>query len=901
MEQEKAREMQEKMPLISMNTLSDALNKVQGIFQNLPSPDYLDGFQKWLKNRTEEWEKTALRVGIVGITSAGKSTFVNALAGEDILPRGAQPTSGVLVVCRRSSQRKLSVMFRDKSKYEFVAAECTPLWVARYGDESENPNNEQNVMELRLDLPKLAIPEQYEVIDSPGLDAFGLEGHEELTLRTLVPLVDLVLFLTTTKSTSDRENIRALASICKEAKPVIVVQTHKDAVEPRFAKGGKILESKEQVLEKHLQRVKQLLLQTPVFENAYIIQVSSIQALHARQESPDTPVEQLPAWEKSGLGEVVNVLNNLHTKLSQNIATRRIHLLAKELQQVIDRVKSDYYTARGKVEEAQHYQDSALKRLQETQDSLPSEQSAEFPDAETFQKEIAQVKDWFQQMMDSADDNRLENLHVEVRDRIKALESAFFQKVDGVESKLIKAAESLSIDLGAIKLNEVTAAPNLPQLKRYDKLMSLEVIEEKGFVGMAKRVLGKFLKKEEWGVKEKEVRQICIDRESLRQDLQDYHATYRLRLATYLKTWRTFWVNGLSAVFTAIEQQREDIKKPRVVSDPEPYRKLLAVVRDVREWFDQLLAEGAKSHYTMGFQVMKKEKTRKFTMTTRTQGILDLSLPLLQVSRTLNFCRKTHRFWHVTKRLSLHPDNPCPTVLISTPFSQEISDYLSIIGDLTIVDENELTQHLVIYANRPVSLEGCEVPIKAMTVLAGENREAWFLARNSIMVFHDNLFDHPQGVQLFNSLADQSDVLLRVVDLHQVGHERKRLDHLPVKDKLMQSKAHLAYIVMGLDRLLKSDQFVDAYKSYLSLEKAPGFGLLPILGGDGEDLLNSLLWLGCDLREQTVSDEIRAMDILHRTQDKIIEGREKFIKNVFHDIKEFRRMQNFEPTVDFKS
>lgn len=899
MDQENTSEIQETTS-IDMNTLSEGLARVHKIFENLPAPDYLESFQKWLKSRTEEWEKTALRVGIVGITSSGKSTFINALAGEDILPRGAQPTSGVLVVCRRSAQRKLAVMFRDKSKYEFVGNECTPLWVSRYGDEAENPNNEQNVLELQLDLPKLAIPEKYEVIDSPGLDAFGLEGHEELTLRTLVPLVDLVLFLTTTKSTSDRENIRALANICKEAKPVIVVQTHKDAVEPRFVKGGKILETKEQVLEKHHQRVKQLLQQTPIFENAYVIQVSSIQALHARQEKPDVAPEELPAWEESGLGEVVTVLNNLHKKLSQNIATRRLQLLSKELQQVIDRVKSDYYTSRGKVEEAQHYQQQELKTIQEIQDSLPTEQSAEFPDAETFQKNVAEVKEWFLKVIDSADDNRLENLNIEVRDRIKALESAFFQKVDGVESKLRKAAERLSIDLGAIKAGEIEPSPNLPQLKRYDKLISLDVIEEKGFVGMAKRVLGKFLKKDEWGVKEKEVRQICIDRESLRQDLQDYHATYRLRLANYLKTWRNFWINSLSAMFTAIEQRREDIKKPRVISDPEPYRLLLSVVREVREWFDNLLAEGAKRRYTMGIQVMKKEKPKKMEVTTRTKEIFDLLLPLLQVSRTLNFCRKTHRFWYVTRRLSRRRDNPCPTVLISTPFSQEVADYLSILGDMPVLEEKELMQNLVIYANRAVTLEGCEVPVKTITEFSANSREFWFLSHNSIMLFHDNLFEHPQGLMLFNNLADQSDVVLRVIDLHQIGHERKRLDQLPAKEKLMQTKQHMAYIAMGFDRLLKSDQFVDAYKSYLTLEKAPGFGLLPMLGGDGEDLLTSLLWLGCDLHEQTVTDEIRAMDVLHRTQDKIIDGRERFIKNVFHDIKEFRRMQNFNPTFDFK-
>ena len=99
-----------------VDKLKEALVRVKLIFGTLPTPGYLDGFQKWLADREREWEKTSLRVGLVGITSAGKSTFINALAGEDILPRGAQPTSGILVVCRRADPRKLLVQFKTPAK-----------------------------------------------------------------------------------------------------------------------------------------------------------------------------------------------------------------------------------------------------------------------------------------------------------------------------------------------------------------------------------------------------------------------------------------------------------------------------------------------------------------------------------------------------------------------------------------------------------------------------------------------------------------------------------------------------------------------------------------------------------------------------------------------------------------
>ena len=102
------------------------------------------------------------------------------------------------------------------------------------------------------------------------------------------------------------------------------------------------------------------------------------------------------------------------------------------------------------------------------------------------------------------------------------------------------------------------------------------------------------------------------------------------------------------------------------------------------------------------------------------------------------------------------------------------------------------------------------------------------------------------------------------------------------------------YIGMGSHRLLKSGQIVDAYKSYQAMKVAPGFGLRPLLLGDGEDFLNSLLWLACGLGKQgSVSDEIEALEILNRTQENFIKGQETFVRSFFSDIKEFKSEQEF--------
>lgn len=870
--------------------LNDVIEKLQKLKENeLPTANYLDNFNEWLLKRIDDWNQNSLRIGLVGITSAGKSTFINALAGEDILPRGAQPTSGILVVCRKSKDRKLKILFSDKNEYVFENEKCDSMWVKRYADEAENPNNEQNVQEMHLSLPTLMIPEKYDLIDSPGLDAFGLQGHEELTLRTLIPLVDVVLFLTTTKSTSDKENLKALAKICREAKPAIVVQTHKDAVEARYGKGGKIVESVEEVLEKHQNRVKNLLEKTIGLENSHIIQVSSIQALKLRAENPDVDPSTLEVWHESGFGEVTAVLEKLHDKVSQKIAEKRVRLIYNEIQKLIERVKMDYFTARGKEKEASHYREQEKNRLISLQNSIPIETENDFPNLVVLQQNIYRIKDIFLQAIDEWEDQQLEGLSTTIRDKIKTIENKFFQQSDILQERLLKIADELSIDLLAKQGEDSQSIPDIPQLRRYEKVIRVDVLEEVGVASKMKRLMGKMLKKETWGYTEREVTETFVDRDVLKEDLLDYHSTYLVTLNNYLKTWSKNWFSSVGNILNVIAQKKDELNSFAKDHDPEPYRILLNQVRIIREWMEAVLQDDKKKH-TIGFSSLKYKKRHrtKELVTSRTSHYSKLTLPVLEACRTLMFNHKTYRFWHVCRELC--GEKKSYKVLISTPFSQEILNYLTIIGDLTSLEENDLYTSIIVY--------GCSLaiptplPIKHMSTNDKDERENWFLEKTQIILVHDQVFELPESIAAFSQIVDQVDVIWRAVDFHQIGHERTRLDKLPVKEILEKNKEKIAYIALGASRLLKGGQFIDAYKSYQSLKKSPGYGLNPFVLADGEELLTSLLWLANSLGDkESISDELKALDILTTTQGDVISGREEFIRNFFKEVKQYSSEQ----------
>jgi len=112
--------------------------------------------------------------------------------------------------------------------------------LCRLTDETTNPSNKLGVKEIEFQSPRFRLGENVALVDTPGLDAFGYERHEELTMDVFLPTVDVVLFLTTAKANRDEVIARYLDRIGEQRKPLILVQNMIDSIEAELGLGGHI-------------------------------------------------------------------------------------------------------------------------------------------------------------------------------------------------------------------------------------------------------------------------------------------------------------------------------------------------------------------------------------------------------------------------------------------------------------------------------------------------------------------------------------------------------------------------------------------------------------------------------------------------------------------------------------
>src|SRR5215217_8983523 len=124
----------------------DELISRAGEFELADPPPALDLCRKKLS-------ENAYKVLVVGEAKRGKSTFVNALIGQDILPTDVDVATSQVFNIRPSEREAYRVRFEDGSEREILPEEL-PLYGSQTGaDAGTVPASDQIVRWIEVDVP----------------------------------------------------------------------------------------------------------------------------------------------------------------------------------------------------------------------------------------------------------------------------------------------------------------------------------------------------------------------------------------------------------------------------------------------------------------------------------------------------------------------------------------------------------------------------------------------------------------------------------------------------------------------------------------------------------------------------------------------------------------------------
>ncbi|MGD0344941.1 MAG: dynamin family protein [Acidimicrobiales bacterium] len=137
-------------------------------------------------------------VTVLGEFKRGKSTLVNALLAEDILPTGALPLTAVATEIS-FGERRAVVEHLDGRRYEIAPDE-----LAEYVTEERNPANERSVARVEVQVPARLLEPGLVLVDTPGLGSIYRHNDEEAR-RALFDADGAILVLSADSPLSARE------------------------------------------------------------------------------------------------------------------------------------------------------------------------------------------------------------------------------------------------------------------------------------------------------------------------------------------------------------------------------------------------------------------------------------------------------------------------------------------------------------------------------------------------------------------------------------------------------------------------------------------------------------------------------------------------------------------------
>ena len=289
-------------------------------------------------------------LAVLGQFKRGKSTLLNALLGEKILPTAVVPLTAIPTFIRSGEECVARVYFQERDDPQEVRAEAPDRlrdFLTNYVTETGNPNNELGVSQVEVFHPAPLLERGVVLIDTPGIGS-TFRHNTEATLNFL-PQCDAALFLVSADPPITEVEVRFLRQVRSKVPRLFFILNKVDYLgdEDRHA----ALAFLERVLSE----------QVDVPRGTTIFPVSARQGLAGRIDGDDH------LWRASGIPEVERHLldfleNEKGSALREAVSRKaagaldeallRLRLEQRSLQMPLENLQQRLTALEGKIDEA---------------------------------------------------------------------------------------------------------------------------------------------------------------------------------------------------------------------------------------------------------------------------------------------------------------------------------------------------------------------------------------------------------------------------------------------------------------------------------------------------------------------------------------------------------------------
>ncbi len=274
----------------------------------LHEEDGADELKKWqsdVEKLRQDFESKHFRVAVVGEFNRGKTTFVNALLGKEILPADYLPTTAAINRITYSDQPGAYVIMKNGEKKSVRIEELAEYVTKLSASATENASQ---IQEAVLEYPSLFCRNGVDLIDTPGMNDEDDMNHVTISRLESIDLaivaVDASLPFSMTECAFTCQLLES-PHICQ----IIMAVTKIDMIRERERQKliDFLIDRVREDVKEHLSRIHDagseiMRKYHAIFDKPYVFAVSGVDALEALS------CNDMELFEKSGFRQLNDML-----------------------------------------------------------------------------------------------------------------------------------------------------------------------------------------------------------------------------------------------------------------------------------------------------------------------------------------------------------------------------------------------------------------------------------------------------------------------------------------------------------------------------------------------------------------------------------------------------------------
>lgn len=178
-------------------------------------------FRPTLDTIVQRLESPQFEIAVFGRVSSGKSSLLNYVAGQDVLPVGVTPVTAVPTRLVRGDWPRAIVHFAETGPRS-----VDPKELADYASEEKNRGNHKHVTGITVEIPSRRLREGVVLVDTPGIGSLATSGSAETF--AYLPRCDLSVVLIDAGSTLNQEDLSLLRDLYEAGIPAQVLLSKAD-------------------------------------------------------------------------------------------------------------------------------------------------------------------------------------------------------------------------------------------------------------------------------------------------------------------------------------------------------------------------------------------------------------------------------------------------------------------------------------------------------------------------------------------------------------------------------------------------------------------------------------------------------------------------------------------------